>query len=332
MKKMILFICVIAFFVSCNDDIEVDFKYQTNIEINNMDVIKDLKDYDGSSELFPDGAIDDGSKVRITLLLYNDSTTLFSKDIKIVNDFSTEITITKSLTPGDYTFVVCADIVEENKGNIDFECWDIKNENYLNDLVIKDKGYNGFKFKTIGVVKSKVTITQSSEVKLNPQPIGSILHLWFRNIEYTKLGFILQGFSNKNNYYAVHSASSNIIEDLLSFEYATSSDYTGYYTTLFFLPMNQTIAWIFYSPAMKNIWSDGVIIDLEKGKNKRIEVWTDTGNKYIYDSSSSTKSSVINNQHSFNKKIPVSKYLINKDVVNNLININSLPFESKNAN
>lgn len=300
---------VVILLTSCNKDLDLDIKYQLTVDIDNMDVVKNLKNYN-NADLFPNGVIGiKDYKVRVSSMLYNSAGVLVSEDIQFVDDFSKTVSLTNSIDAGEYTLVSFADIVKYNSGKVSFEYWKIEGKNSLSKLQITDMDYKGFEYKALGVAKTKISINKSTLASIKTEPVGSLITFWFINIDYAKIAYLGYGWNKKSDYYLVDEEKSNIVTENTIDEYETESEYTGYYDQRYFLPMQQlTFVWQSYSSSLNAILSKGLTFNIDRGINKTIKIDVQTGQ---YSETNSTKSAII----------PTSK---------NVLRIQSLPTEKIN--
>ncbi|MGV8135187.1 MAG: hypothetical protein AB2L20_08230 [Mangrovibacterium sp.] len=307
MKKILMILAGIVLMTSCNDNLEVGITYQLTTTIDNLNVVKDLKDLD-NTDLFPNGTIDVSDyKVRVSYLIYNAAGELVDEDIQLVDDFSKTVTVTSSLEAGEYTLVVCADIVEaSSNGSISWEPWNFGNKSSLRDIKITDAGYIGGYYKALGVKKSAVTIEKSETVQLSTEPAGGLITFYFSNINHNQVAYIVYGWDKASDYYLINEDRSNIVSGLWSYDYETSSQYSGYYALRYFLPIQDfTFMWDIFGPTQNLLRSGETTFDIEKGVNKIITVNTQTGQ---YTATASTRSAVLSTKNTLRiQSLPTEK-------------------------
>lgn len=307
MKRILLILAGIAMMTSCNDNLEVGITYQLTATIDNLNVVKDLKDLD-NTDLFPNGTIDvSGYKVRVSYLIYNAAGELVDEDIQLVDDFSKTVTVTSNLEAGEYTLVACADIVESSSnGSISWEPWNFGNKSSLRDIKITDAGYKGGYYKALGVKKSAVTIEKSETVQLTTEPAGGLITFLFNNINHNQVAFINYGWDKASDYYLINEDRSNVVSGFWENDYETESEYTGVYVHRYFLPVQDfTFMWKIYGPTQNLLRSGETTFDIEKGVNKTITVNTQTGQ---YTATASTRSTVLSIKNTLRiKSLPTEK-------------------------
>jgi len=293
MKKilMIVMVGVSILLTSCNKDLDLDIKYQLTVNIDNMDVVKNLKDYD-NSDLFPNGVIDasDG-KVRVTFLCYNSDGKLCFEESQLVDDYSKSVEITKSVESGDYTIVTITDIVSVENGKISTELWKVEKKESLRDLKVSKGSVNQYYFMALGISKENLSINKSESVKVNTEPIGSLVTFKFTNIDQSKVTSIGYGWSKESDYCLINEGKYNIVSQTSVEEFEMESKYTTYYDQRYFLPISDlTFAWISYSSNFTPVLSKGMTLNVQSGINKTITVNVNSG---ISTETNSTKSATI---------------------------------------
>lgn len=295
MKKivMILMVGVAILLTSCNKDLDLDIKFQLTVNIENIDVVKNLKDID-NSDLFPNGVIDaDDAKVRVTLLCYNSDGKLCFEESQLVEDFSKSIEIAKSVESGNYTLVTITDIVGIENGKVSTELWQIENKETLRDLKVTKGSTNLFYYMALGISKESLTVDGSMAVNVNTEPIGSLVTFKFTNIDQSKVSLIGYGWSKESDYCLINEGTYNIVAQTSVEEFEMESQYTTYYDQRYFLPIqDMTFVWISYSPSLTPVLSKGMTLNIQSGVNKTITVNVNSG---VSTETNSTKSAFIPN-------------------------------------
>lgn len=282
-----LFIAGMLFFSSCpppdeNKGVDnVDIQYKLTVSIKTLDVVKDLKDLDGS-ELFPDGVIEDGSHVRVKFFVYDEQGELLDESTQIVDDFSQTVEIVKSLYPGQYTLVTTADMVENTGDKIDFECWKYDYTSSLEDFRITDLQFKGFEYKAIGVDKTTLTLKKAQTVDVRVRPIGALVTFYFTNLDAKKMAYLAYSWDKGSDYYQPDDGKSGVIDSGDENEYEIEAQYTGFYDQRYFLPLqNLKLSWATYNAATETIKSGSATCNVQEAVNQTITVNVQTGNAQL---------------------------------------------------
>ena len=183
MKKIIYFLATIfaIAFTSCSDQDEIDIKYQTNIKIVPSNVISSFSGYSiGGKTYGLDMYEDENGKaeLRITALLYDDSGKLVQKSESLLNDYSSDYSVSYTLDEGkEYTLIAISSSIQKIGSKID-EAYEIYNENELSKLQIKQNYKSSYysNWTILGVAKCEVTSGNDISLNLKPATAMCILH------------------------------------------------------------------------------------------------------------------------------------------------------------
>jgi len=276
---------------SCNKDLDLDIKYKLTVNIDNMNVVKNIKSYDGT-DYFPNGTLDEsGCKVRVSTFLYNSTGDLVCENIQLVDDFSKKVTVTESIANGGYTLVSCTDIVVTSGSNVNKENWTFESKASLKNFKIVDQDKFG-SYKVLGISKSEITINKSEILDINNEPTGAMIVFLFNNMDYKKISYVDYAWEKKNDYYLVNEDKVSVKTDIGVSEYETESDYTGFFDLMYFLPIKDFIFYFeTYDSNVNLLLSKKLTFDIEKNVNKLITINASTG----VSSTTNTKSAYIPN-------------------------------------
>ncbi|MFA5328108.1 MAG: hypothetical protein WC384_09975 [Prolixibacteraceae bacterium] len=292
MKKilMILIVGIAVILTSCNKDLNLDVKYQLTINIDNMDVVKNMKNYD-NTDVFPGGLLDsDGVKVRESFFVYNLNGELVFNNTEIVDDFSKKILISCDLSEGEYTLVSCVDIVVSDGESITEELWNFKNVDMLSNFRMEE-AVSLYQMNTLGVTKSQVSIDKSVSVDIKTSVVGAMFSYCFENAYLEEIAEVDWGYSKTNDYYNVEDAASNVSEQVQNNYWEPDEQYNGIMGSIFILPCKDFVfAWQSYSTTFEPEAFGYVTFDVVAGNHKTITVDSQTGEYFM---GGSTKSVTI---------------------------------------
>lgn len=260
---------------------EVDIQYKLTASIRTLDVVKELRDLDGS-ELFPDGVIDDGSHVRVKFFIYDDQGKLLEENTQIVDDFSQKVEIVKSLYPGEYTLVTTADMVENTGDKIEFECWKFEYTSSLEDFKITDLQYKGYEYKAIGVDKTTISIQKAESTDIRVRPIGALITFYFNNLDVKKMAYLAYSWNKSSDYYRPDNGKSSVIDSGDENEYEVKEQYQGFYDQRYFLPVQSLkFSWATYNASTTILKSGSVTCNVQEAVNQTITVNAQTGEAQV---------------------------------------------------
>ena len=191
MKKIILgFLALIATFVSCTDQDDIELTYKTEVGITAAHIFDDY-------EQFQMGDFDmstDGWKLNLLVLVYDVNGYLVDKSGKLCNSLSETLSYAPSLTPGEYTVISIADF-RDGLGGEGYKFWNIENESNIQDLSITENdSYFPVVFETLGIDIQKIEITNASKsIVADIKPVTSLVHVYMSDKDYS--GWGIDGYS-----------------------------------------------------------------------------------------------------------------------------------------
>lgn len=191
MKKIILgFLALIATFVSCTDQDDIELTYKTEAGITAAHIFDDY-------EQFQMGDFDmstDGWKLNLLVLVYDVNGYLVDKSEKLCNSLSETLSYAPSLTPGEYTVISIADF-RDGLGGEGYKFWNIENESNIQDLSITENdSYFPVVFETLGIDIQKIEITNASKsIVADIKPVTSLVHVYMSDKDYS--GWGIDGYS-----------------------------------------------------------------------------------------------------------------------------------------
>ena len=191
MKKIILgFLALIATFVSCTDQDDIELTYKTEVGITAAHIFDDY-------EQFQMGDFDmstDGWKLNLLVLVYDVNGYLVDKSEKLCNSLSETLSYAPSLTPGEYTVISIADF-RDGLGGEGYKFWNIENESNIQDLSITENdSYFPVVFETLGIDIQKIEITNASKsIVADIKPVTSLVHVYMSDKDYS--GWGIDGYS-----------------------------------------------------------------------------------------------------------------------------------------
>ena len=191
MKKIILgFLALIATFVSCTDQDDIELTYKTEAGITAAHIFDDY-------EQFQMGDFDmstDGWKLNLLVLVYDVNGYLVDKSEKLCNSLSETLSYAPSLTPGEYTVISIADF-RDGLGGEGYKFWNIENESNIQDLSITENdSHFPVVFETPGIDIQKIEITNASKsIVADIKPVTSLVHVYMSDKDYS--GWGIDGYS-----------------------------------------------------------------------------------------------------------------------------------------
>jgi len=258
-----------------------DINYQLTTTITAIDVVKNIKDID-NSDLFPNGLVGEGEKVRISLFIYNQSGELIIEETKLLNSFAEVLTLNKQIKEGNYTVISCVDVVDaDNLTTVKTEYWKFENKDKFQNL--KATFQSGFQWYTfvLGYSKQTISINKAQSLNINLIPTGSMVTLNFDYLNLSQIQTIKLGIITWNNYLSLSDGISNTSELLNDGNVSTleKGEYRNRIKSIYCLPSNQlTIKWVGLNAAGNQIKSGTIPSSaLIAGQNKIITIDTSTG-------------------------------------------------------
>lgn len=191
MKKIILgFLALIATFVSCTEQEDIEITYKTEAGVTAAHIFDDY-------EQFQVGDFDmstDGWKLNLLVLVYDVNGYLVDKSEKLCNSLSETLSYAPSLTPGEYTVISIADF-RDGLGGEGYKFWNIENESNIQDLSITENdSYFPVVFETLGIDIQKIEITNASKsIVADIKPVTSLVHVYMSDKDYS--GWGIDGYS-----------------------------------------------------------------------------------------------------------------------------------------
>jgi hypothetical protein len=261
---------------------EVDIQYQLTVSVDARNVVKDLKDI-YSADYFPNGQLDiDDYYVRINLFIYDEDGSLVEEETQIIDNFWQKLEIKKSMNTGEYTLVATADIVKIKGEQLDLEFWRFENTKDLRTLRATEQGYVGLFYKAIGVTKEVVEIKKAQSVNINVQPIGALITFYFTKLDASKMAILAFEWSNDADYYLIDDEEAKIDQaTTISDEYEIEQQYTGYYSSLYFLPAEIDFAWGTFTAAEKLIKYGSTTFNVRRGVNQILTIDVQAGSSQL---------------------------------------------------
>lgn len=191
MKKIIAgLLAIVAVFVSCTDQEEIEINYKSEIGITAAHIFDDY-------EQFQAGDFDmnkDGWKLNLLALVYNENGQLVDKAEKLCNNLSESLNYAPYLALGNYTVVCIADF-RDGLGGTGYKFWNIENESNIQDLSItENSSYFPVVFETLGIDVQKIEITNTSKaITADIKPVTSLVHVYMSDKDYS--GWGIDGYS-----------------------------------------------------------------------------------------------------------------------------------------
>lgn len=191
MKKIILgFLALIATFVSCTEQEDIEITYKTEAGVTAAHIFDDY-------EYFQVGDFDmstDGWKLNLLVLVYDVNGYLVDKSEKLCNSLSETLSYAPSLTPGEYTVISIADF-RDGLGGEGYKFWNIENESNIQDLSITENdSYFPVVFETLGIDIQKIEITNASKsIVADIKPVTCLVHVYMSDKDY--FGWGIDGYS-----------------------------------------------------------------------------------------------------------------------------------------
>ena len=281
MKKILLFLAVIAVLTSCNKDLNLDMKYQLTATITAIDVVKNIKDI-ANSDLFPNGSVGEGEKIRISVFIYDQSDKLIIEESRLLNTFAEVLTLDKPIKEGNYTIICCADVVDaDNLTTVNTEFWKFENKDLLQNLKATFPSNMQYYSFVLGYSKQSISINKSQVLNISLKPAGSMVTLDFDYLNLSQIQTIKMGIITWNNYLSLSDAIPNTSEllndgNVFALE---KGEYRNKIKSIYCLPSNKlTIKWVGLNAAGNQIKSGTIpSTALVAGQNKIYTIDTSTG-------------------------------------------------------
>lgn len=261
---------------SCNEGTDIGLEYQLTAKIDIMNVVKYVKDIDGSA-LFENGELRQASdKIVLSYAIYNESGELVTQEESSPSNFAASTTITKSLKQGTYSIITCAYI----KGSrVDW--WTINDKSNLRNCKIKHTdtwiGLSG----VLGYSKESITINKSETLSINVPSAVSLFTLNFDYLNLSGISKIMIGVKTWNDFLSANDGEPHMLE-LLNDGYVYEGENDGYRNILmhlYYLPTPKTtILWAGYDVSDRLI-RQGTIpsISVVAGRTYITTIDTNTG-------------------------------------------------------
>lgn len=271
----------IAMLTSCNKE-DLDIKYQLTATIDIINVVKNIKDI-ANADLFPNGAVSETEKVRISIFVYNKAGELVIEESQLVNNFSEKLTLNKEIKEGVYSIIVCADVVDaENGTKIDKEYWQFDQTSLLQNSKVNFTNGMAYYTMVLGYTKQEITIKKSQDLLIDVKPTGSMVTLDFDYLNLSKIQTIEVGYKTWNDYLSLSDGNTSTKELLNSGKIytLTKGEYRNLVKSTYIFPSDKlTIIWDGLD-LNGNVVISGTIpsTSLTAGVNKIITIDTSTGN------------------------------------------------------
>ncbi|MCL1821255.1 MAG: FimB/Mfa2 family fimbrial subunit [Prolixibacteraceae bacterium] len=271
-KKMITALLSIAFvilFAACS---KKDHDPMLKIRVDNYSLVENITDPNGDY-IYPNGAVDDGSPVRVNIYLYDNKGKLYYSETLLTANFAEYADFAVDVKPGIYTIVATADIVETRNGRVIFECWEFANSSLLEEFTIDDLGYIGYHYKMLGVHISTMNVNNDKEITIETESPGALINFLFKNVTDKKIAYIGYMLEISNYYYDVIAEKSVLIEEPLYDGFEVDSDYTGFYNSIYLLEMrNAELSWGTFDVNEDVIATGGATLTVLPGGHKTVTV------------------------------------------------------------
>ena len=191
MKKIILgFLALMATFVSCTDQEDIEITYKTEAGVTAAHIFDDYEPYQaGDFDLSTDGW-----KLNLQVLIYDNNGKLVDQVEKSCSSLSETLDYTPNLKPGEYTVISVADF-RDGLGGQGYKFWNISNTNSLQDLSItENEDIYPVVFETLGLNIQNISITNKSvAINADIKPLTALVHIYENNDD--NMGAGIDGYS-----------------------------------------------------------------------------------------------------------------------------------------
>lgn len=275
-----------ALLASCNNDKTVDTVYQFSAEVIMSDVIKNIKNIDGTAYYYNGEPQWISEEVAMMFNIYDQSGKLVSSDESTYPNFLARPTINKALQEGEYTIVAIA-YFKEMEGTDQY--WNFSNKDQLQNFKINDAGlvYTsndsefGFLGSVLGILKQTVSVARSQTYQLTIPPATSMLAINLDDLNLSGVKFVTVKIKTANDYYSVNEQQGHVISMLNRYDLELKKDdnYRNVIAYLNYFPTsNFDIIWEGYNAAGTKIKNGTVTSSaLSTSLTKIITISTQTG-------------------------------------------------------
>ena len=204
MKKVLFaLVALVGIISSCTND-DITISKVTTFKVNPVTVVDRLYEIKAGDLT----ALSSGSKLIVTLFIYDDKGGLVNKVSNEYSAYTHMMTTDIDLAPGNYTAVATSHV----SSNVDY--WSFTGLDQLSTFKITDNGYIGGKSKILGLSIMKFSVGNSSETfNINIENAGAVAAVVF-----TKW--------NKYNNVKIYSLMGKQACDYLSFDNQGTKDYS----------------------------------------------------------------------------------------------------------
>ena len=243
MKNIIfslVLICCITL-LSCNND-NLQILNSTTIQVNPSTIMAPFSYQVNPGDL--DG-VDETSKLRIRLLVYDEDGLLFLTDSKTINNYLSTVTFVIELSEEEeFTAIVISDVIDSDPNHVS-EYWSISDEGAINTLKVVYQGSdsNYGDQEILGI--SSTNVKSGSNVKLDMEAAGSLICTYVKNIHaYSNIDYIYSiGNRGNGNYNFYKTGEANSNPDLTANPYLIEIDiptnnYANIYAYKFIMPQD----------------------------------------------------------------------------------------------
>ena len=198
MKKIILgFLALIATFVSCTDQEDIEIGYSTTLNVSASHIFDTYRSISTSDF---DLSQYDGWQLNIISLIYNNDGTLMKKleDNSSMLDYILSQNL--ELNPGEYKLISIARFGKVEGSNFS-TYWNISGEEDLSTLTITEVNemYQQFVFETLGIETRNLTITNIAQnINIEIPPVTGLLEIFLWGEDMTGNG--INGYSEMAPY------------------------------------------------------------------------------------------------------------------------------------
>ncbi len=202
-KVLIALVALVGMISSCTND-DITISKVTTFKVNPVTVVDRLYEIKAGDLT----ALSSGSKLIVTLYIYDDKGGLVNKISNEYSAYTHMMTADIDLAPGNYTAVATSHV----SSNVDY--WSFTGLDQLSTFKITDNGYIGGKSKILGLSIVKFSVGNSSETfNINIENAGAVAVVLFNKW-------------NKYNNVKIYSLMGKQACDYLSFDNQGAKDYS----------------------------------------------------------------------------------------------------------
>ena len=236
MKKFFAIISSVILLASCNDSLEVDVQYQLTADIDVMNVVRYMKDTSGSLIYNNGDLVFNDEYIVLVYMLYNADGNLIAEERMKLGSFSEKTNITKSLTIGDYTIVICTYI-----GDSELEWWNLTGKENIDNLKIRyfsGRNYINILSGVLGFHKQSISINKSENISISVPSAVSFVSFDFQNLSSAGIATVDLYVKTWNDFLNAADGKANVLElaNSLNWELNRDMAYTNRLTYLHYLP------------------------------------------------------------------------------------------------